>query len=255
MTDEAFDRPAPDSTPRALVARGVRDTARRFAGDWRATPGAARRRLLWTLTWGLAASLALMLALCFATRNLDESGRLAWETPFLRRVAGWEVMTFSTALWAESPGNSVFMIPVVAAAALLCAWARRPLRAIAVLGAFFMLDLVVLLGWLAWDRSRPVEIEGGIASPGFHSFPSGHVAQMVAAYGLFTWFWVRGSRSVVERIFAVLLFLSATATVALARLRLGSHWPTDVAAGAVVGVAWLCVSILALRRAEAAGGR
>jgi membrane-associated phospholipid phosphatase len=38
-------------------------------------------------------------------------------------------------------------------------------------------------------------------------------------------------------------------------MRLGAHWPTDVFAGAVVGVAWLGVSIVALRRAEALGGR
>jgi undecaprenyl-diphosphatase len=67
--------------------------------------------------------------------------------------------------------------------------------------------------------------------------------------------WIRGSRSVIERIIALLLLAVAMADVSLARLRLGSHWPTDIAAGMIIGAVWLIVVILALRRAEAAGGR
>ncbi|HEU0051807.1 MAG TPA: phosphatase PAP2 family protein [Longimicrobium sp.] len=244
----------PDSAPRWLLARGLRDTARRFGGDWTATSREARVRLLSTFAWGLVGASALMVLLCVAGRKLDDAGRLAWETPVLHAVARGP-LSFDAALWAESPGNSVFMIPVVLAAALLCVWMRRPLRAVAVLGSFFMLDLVVLVGWLAWDRARPTEIAGGIAAPGFHSFPSGHVAQMAAAYGFFVWLWMRGSRSAAEKVFAVAILIAATALVALARLRLGSHWPTDLIGAAVVGLAWLAITIVALKRAEAAGGR
>ena len=240
---------------RWLLAQGAELTWRRFRDDWRALPDPARRRFAWTITGGLAFSFALMAAQCLVGMRMEEAGGLAWEGPVLARLDALEAMSFSTALWAESPGNSVFMIPVVLLAALLCAWERRPLRALAVLASFFVLDLIVLLGWLTWDRARPRLIEGGIASPGFHSFPSGHVAQMVSAYGLFVWFWVRASRSRVERILAIALWLAVVATVALARLRLGSHWPTDVAAGALIGGVWLGITILALRRGEAAGGR
>ncbi|HEX8693467.1 MAG TPA: phosphatase PAP2 family protein [Longimicrobium sp.] len=239
----------------ALLIAGVRRTARRFREDWRALPDAARRRFLWTLAIGLGVSAGVMLGLCFVTRGLEEEGRLAWEGVLLRRLDRSDAMSFSTALWAESPGNSVFMIPVVLAAALVCVWLRRPLRALAVLAAFFMLDLVVLLGWLAWSRARPVAVAGGIASPGFHSFPSGHVAQIVAAYGFFVYLWLRASRSFWEQTLAVALFLGVLGSVALARLRLGSHWPSDILAGAAVGALWLAVVTAALRRAEDAGGR
>jgi undecaprenyl-diphosphatase len=249
-------RTSPDTRHRHrwLLAEGAARTWHRFRDDLRAQPDRARRRFAWTLTGGLAIGVGLMMALVFAVRHLDGAGRLAWETPLLERIGRWEWFSFSTALWAESPGNSVFMIPVVIAAALLAAWMRRPLRALAILASFFMLDLIVLAGWLAWNRHRPQVIEGGIASPGLHSFPSGHLSQMVAAYGLFTWMWIRGSRSVVERILAVLLLAVAVADVCLARLRLGSHWPTDLAAGFIVGAIWLIVVILSLRHAEAAGG-
>lgn len=245
----------PGGTRRWAIAEGAARTARRFRADWAAQPDAARRRLLWTLTFGIAGAVALMLGLVFLVRGMSEGGRLAWETPLLERIGRLERFSFATALWAESPGNSVFMIPVVLAAALLTAWMRRPLRAIAVLASFFMLDLIVLAGWLAWNRQRPHVIAQGIASPGLHSFPSGHLSQMVASYGLFVWMWIRASRSAVERTIAVVLLLAAVATVALARLRLGAHWPTDIAAGIGVGILWLTVVVVALHRAEAAGGR
>jgi undecaprenyl-diphosphatase len=238
-----------------LLAEGARLAFRRFRDDWRMQPDAARRRLLWTLLIGLGTGVAVMLAIVFVTRRLEASGALAWERPLLGRVAGLRWFSFATALWAESPGNSVFMIPIVVAAALLAAWMRRPLRALAVLASFFMLDLIVLAGWLVWNRERPQVIAGGIASPGLHSFPSGHLSQVVATYGLFTWMWMRGSGSAAERGFAALLLALGVADVCLARMRLGAHWPTDLAAGLVIGTVWLAVVVLALRRAEAAGGR
>ncbi|HEU4560803.1 MAG TPA: phosphatase PAP2 family protein [Longimicrobium sp.] len=244
-----------DRSSRWLLVHGARQTFHRFRDDLRAQPDRARRRLAWTVTGGFAIALAVMFALVLLVRRMDESGRLAWEAPLVGRVDQWQWFSFSTALWAETPGNSVFMIPVILAAALLTAWVRRPLRALAVLASFFMLDLVVLAGWLAWNRPRPDVVAGGIGSPGLHSFPSGHVAQMVAAYGLFTWMWIRASRSAAERVFAALLLTVGVVLVALARLRLGSHWPTDLVAGLIIGGLWLAVIIVALRRAEAEGGR
>ena len=236
---------------RWLLAEGVGRTKRVFLDGWREhATEVPRKRFFWTITWGWAIVSVVMLALCWMGRRMERAGRLDWERAFLERVGVGSPLSFSSALWAESPGNSVFMIPVVLAVTL-----RRPLRAMAVLASFFILDLVVLLGWTVWNRDRPVAIEGGIASPGFHSFPSGHVAQMVAAYGLFTWFWVRASRSWVERVVAISLHLVVTAVVAFSRLRLGAHWPSDIVAGAIVGALWLAVVIIALRRAEAAGGR
>jgi len=113
----------------------------------------------------------------------------------------------------------------------------------------------VLLGWHTWDRPRPHLIAGGLASPGFHSFPSGHISQVVVSYGLFVYLWARATRSRSERAVAVLLLLALVAVVGLARLRLGAHWPSDIVAGALIGAAWLASVIAALRAAEARGGR
>ena len=84
-----------------------------------------------------------------------------------------------------------------------------------------------------------------------HSYPSGHSAQTVVVYGLLTWFWVSLSQSRVERGVAWMLLALLVALVGASRLRIGAHWPSDIAAGVVIGAAWLATLIVALRRADA----
>jgi undecaprenyl-diphosphatase len=96
-------------------------------------------------------------------------------------------------------------------------------------------------------------IAGGIAAPPLHSFPSGHVALMLSVYGLLAWLWIRASRSPAERTLVVILLAVLLLTVGWARVRLGAHWPSDVLAGYVIGLAWLSTVITSLRRRETYG--
>ena len=73
---------------------------------------------------------------------------------------------------------------------------------------------------------------------------------MMAVYGLLAWLWLRASRSVVERMLVVVLLAALLLVTGAARVRLGSHWPSDVLAGYAVGAVWLLTVIAALRRAE-----
>lgn len=248
--------PTVDEIPagRWLMLEGMRLTAVHLAGGWRALPAAARRRWARTMAIGFVLCCALALLADAWVRGLERSGALAWEADVLRRIeGGW--LKFSPALWIDSLGNGMLIVPLVTIAATAAVWAGRPLRALALLLSFFGADVAVVAGWLAWDRARPDLIAGGIAAPGLHSFPSGHVAQTVAAWGMLAYLWMATTRVAGERVLAVLCWLAVSACVGATRMRLGAHWPTDVAAGAAIGAAWLAVCILALRRAESAGGR
>jgi undecaprenyl-diphosphatase len=106
-----------------------------------------------------------------------------------------------------------------------------------------------------WNRQRPKLIADGIAAPGLHSFPSGHVALMLSVYGMLAWLWWRASRSAAERVVIVVLLAALLGVTGWARVRLGAHWPSDILAGYAAGAAWLAAVLVAQRRAEAAGGR
>jgi undecaprenyl-diphosphatase len=238
--------------PRWVSLRLLREAVARLHGGWIALPREARRRWWATLAAGEGAVLLLTAALVSGARALERSGALAWEEGAVRWIEAKAPLSFNLALWLEGPGNGFVLWALVLYAAGVAAWTGRPLRCIALLMGYTLAYAPIALAWWTWDRQRPRIILGGAASPGgvFHAFPSGHVIQAVVAYGLLVWFWARRAPGVAERAFAAFAWLVVVAAVAAGRLRTGAHWPTDIAGGAAIGLAWLVVVVAALHRAE-----
>jgi membrane-associated phospholipid phosphatase len=234
-------------------------TARFVAGLWaqlrrdsRALPAEAWRRWLRLTSIGLLLSCAFSAGLTLLARWAAPRGLQAWDEAALPRIIEGAPISFSAAGLLETPGNLYGMILLVGAAVLLAARAGRPLLVASVLSAYWLGTVVLWAGWLLWERARPDIVAGGIAAPGLHSFPSGHILHTVAVYGFLAYLWCRATSSRVERTLAVGLCLALNVVVAVARLVLGAHWPSDTLGGAAVGLLWLLVGIVALRRAEAA---
>ncbi len=76
------------------------------------------------------------------------------------------------------------------------------------------------------QRPRPADIRVILPTPAFASFPSGHAAGAFALALLIVLFWPRWRRHA---------FLAA-ALVAFSRVYLGQHYPSDVLAGAILGL-------------------
>ena len=237
---------SPSQSEGWLLTYGLRRTFQKFADAWTQLPREAWRVWVRTMVTGWLLSAAIMLGLVWAAR-----GSMGDETALFFQAVQLSPLSFHAAIWAETPGNSVFLVPVMLGAATLAVWWNTPLRALAIVAAFVVIDTLVLLGWLVWDRARPSLIANGIASPGFHSFPSGHVAQTITVYGLLTYFWLAATQRRIERMFGLLACLLLILIVGFARLSLGTHWPSDLLAGAIIGSVWLVVIIVALRQAEA----
>lgn len=209
-----------------------------------------------TLAACMAAVFALTVGMVVGVRALAESDVLGWESDVLAWVARDLPVSFSLGMGLEAPGNGLVLWGIVLFAAGVAAWKRQPLPSIAIVLGHTLAYLPVGLGWWLWDRSRPDMVMQGVASPDglLPSFPSGHMVQTSFAYGVLMWLWWRSSPSRGERTAAIGAYVLLVGVVALGRLRVGAHWPSDVAAGIVIGVACTAAVALALSRAEAAVG-
>ena len=73
------------------------------------------------------------------------------------------------------------------------------------------------------------------------SFPSGHSLTSFALWGFFAWWTISLHVRNVLRWLLGFLGVLVAASVAVSRLYLGVHWPTDVLAGFFLGFGWVAV--------------
>lgn len=232
-----------------FLTRALRDLWRTLRDDCRAIPRRAWRQWGITLAVGFIACGLLSYVVTRVARASVNDGLQAWDERMLTMLAEDGPISFPNAILLESPGNLSYLIPLTVAASVIAIRRRAPLAAISIQVAYWLQRPIVIIGWQTWYRARPKLIGEGIAAPGLHAFPSGHAALCVAVYGFLGYLWIRSSRSLTEKAMAVVLVVLLTALVSLARVRLGSHWPSDILAGAALGVGWVSVVIVAYRNA------
>jgi len=115
--------------------------------------------------------------------------------------------------------------------------ARKPWLAAFTVGAVVGGALLSTLLKFTYARTRPDIVEHlvGIDSA---SFPSGHAMNSAVVYLTLAVLLARAEKSVAVRRFLVSAAIALTLSVGFSRLYLGVHWPTDVAAGWIVGGLW-----------------
>jgi undecaprenyl-diphosphatase len=105
-----------------------------------------------------------------------------------------------------------------------------------------VLDNLLKIGF---NRPRPQIFEWGTYTAS-SSFPSGHAMSSVVVYGTVAYLAARLQQRLASR---VLTFISAAVIVAaicVSRMYLGVHYPSDILAGIMIGLAWaaFCMSVL-----------
>ena len=125
---------------------------------------------------------------------------------------------------------------------------RHPLRTAAIVaGAGCVAYAMVRMGWALWERPRPEEVLGtppahGHKFDGYPSYPSGHMAVTTAL--------VAAIAALVPRLRIALWAYAAL--IGATRVSYGAHFPSDVAAGVVVG---LLAADATIALAERSAGR
>jgi undecaprenyl-diphosphatase len=207
-----------------------------------------RRFWLWAIGGAMATILAGVIYAHYLKLTYGWSHGLPWEIALLRDVhTRLPAVVDRLLLVVPWFGTNITILPGVAVASyLLAKRRRRDLIAVLVVAAAGNYVIAFLLKY-ALNRPRPTLFmaRGEYTGP---SFPSGHA--MLATSVLFVVaYLLRRERG--WRWPYVVVFAFGLVTV-YSRLYLGVHWPTDVLAGAMLGLMWLAMMLRAMdaRREE-----
>ena len=92
------------------------------------------------------------------------------------------------------------------------------------------------------DRARPAEALRLLHEQG-GSFPSGHVMRATVLFGLIAYLLFKSSKSTFAKLVIVVGYITTVFMVALSRVYLGVHYPSDVTASALLGASLLTLVI------------
>lgn len=166
------------------------------------------------------------------------------------RTSGWNDDT-------KLATSAVNTLPVVGAAAVVVvvlALFRRWREGVFLTIALFLEITVFLSVNYVVDRPRP-NVPRLNSTPSTSSFPSGHTAAaMVLSVGIAVIVCCL-TRNTLVRVLVVLVALAFAALVGFARVYRGLHYPTDVFAGALYGLACLAIAAVAVRAASRRVGK
>lgn len=163
----------------------------------------------------------------------------------------WTPTLDALSLWLDALGYGVGVLPFDALLVVVLVARRRwrlAMFAAITLGGGLLLNKGLKL---LFERPRPVIECPEAVVPASFSFPSGHaMATATLATVLTVLAWRSRWRWPV-----VLAAWGFALSVAASRVLLGVHFPSDVVAGAAVGIAWACAAwwLVADRRGAASG--
>lgn len=192
---------------------------------------------------------------------VDEEGLAGLDIPALeysQSLRNPEINAFATAF--TNVGGGIGM-PIVAT--ILTAWLTflsrnwRPI--VLVGGAALVSTTATTMGKRLVGRTRPDHSEAVPPFESSPSFPSGHTLNTTVVIGVLVYIMCLQFQVLWARITAITAGLIFIIAMGLSRVFLGHHWLTDVMAGWVLGLAWVCMVILAhrlfhlVRRREHAG--
>lgn len=134
-------------------------------------------------------------------------------------------------------GSSKALLPIVIAAVLILLLRRHVRTALYLAAATGSGTLLVDLLKDLFQRPRP-DVVDHLVQVSHFSFPSGHSANSAIVFLSLGTLLARVERWPLERAATLALAMALAVSIGFSRLYLGVHWPSDVAAGWMLGAAW-----------------
>ena len=251
---------------------GGNTTPANIPGDRRggeASPTRGRFRLLWDLVFGilrligrrahnayaifgifLLSGAAIAIGCTWAFSELAERVRAGGTQGFDESVMRWIAMhqypkLQMVMLEITSLGTGTVVAMIVFVAGLFLWLNSHKHSAILLIAA--TLGALVLDGLLkiGFDRPRPEIFKWGTYAVS-SSFPSGHAMSSVVVYGTVAYLAARLQQNARSRVLTMAMAATIIVLICASRLYLGVHYPSDVLAGIVIGLAWaaFCMAVL-----------
>ncbi len=185
--------------------------------------------------WGVMSLLGLLLTHVIDRGSVHQADLGVNQWFVHRRTSFWNDATAVGTGMAET----ITVIVITAVAALLLRWLTKRWLAAVMLITSIVGELAIFLATTAIVPQRRPGVPKLDPAPPTSSYPSGHTAAAVCLYGALAvlLLWMYAGRPG-ARIVAVLLFC-VPVFVAVSRVYRGMHYPSDVLAGALLGILWL----------------
>jgi undecaprenyl-diphosphatase len=150
-----------------------------------------------------------------------------------------------TMLEVTALGTGVVVAMVVFVAAMFLWLNKHKHSALLLMIATFGGILLNSLLKLGFDRPRPQIFKWGTYAAS-SSFPSGHAMSSIIVYGTVAYLAARLQRRAASRALTLSFAALIIILICVSRLYLGVHYPSDIAAGLVIGLAWagFCMAVL-----------
>jgi undecaprenyl-diphosphatase len=202
---------------------------------WIATP----------LLAGVAIAVVCMLGYSELAEDLALSPKIvAFDSQLNAIIQSWRLPPltwfFEAVTWSAS---TVPVVVVVLVAVAILMWLGHHREALLVA---LVVAVGTALGTVAkrvTERPRPPVANAIIELPTSYSFPSGHTLAALLLWTVIAFVVVRVAHRQWVRVVAVAGGFSLMVLVGFSRVYLGVHWPSDVLASWLLGVAWLSVAI------------
>lgn len=136
-------------------------------------------------------------------------------------------------------GNWQWVLPLMALVTIVLFVRRKRWFIWPLLLVVVSSEVVVFLGKILFQRSRP---NGGVFQPIDFSFPSGHAAVAVALYGYLSYVIIKLCPSRYNWLIIVLA-VSLAVLIGFSRLYLGVHYLSDILVGYLLGIIALLIGI------------